>query len=519
MAVNFSVNNISMERLEVGCYTISILNTLYQDVNITSPVGSDMGWSCSDFPPDAVGFLPMDPFGMNMASLIGNSGDYWMDCFDSDAMLPLDPFGMSLETVVASLIEDFTATYGCCERNTNQLEDTGDYFDADNCSSSDDIFEIQSTLSAILAGLIEDFQDVSVTDVTDDRVVFDYWLDDTLSEEYTMVDCVLPSDPFDMESEYTSTAETSVVDVSEDLMNTSDYASSDANSSLSDWDIEGEATELMMGIGHFFDSSDSEVVCHRRKLGEGFLHEGLFYALGYMGIRDLLSVEMVCKSLRTAIIDDPLLWKCIKINSDLHEKITDDALLRLTQRAQGSLHCLSLVGCTKITDDGLKRILVGNPKLVKLCVPSCVKLSIGGIISNLQDFKISAISGIKHLKLGRLFNVSDEQYEELRSLLGVGPIQELTAKPRYFHIARRFLECDDDRRLDIEMCLVCKKYKITYDCTLESCKEKLSETCRACGQCIRRCAQCGGCIRDGIFKETFSLDSLCRRCWKNQTIW
>ena len=85
-----------------------------------------------------------------------------------------------------------------------------------------------------------------------------------------------------------------------------------------------------------------------------------------MCLSDLLVVERVCKSLHSTVRGDPLLWRSIHVDQPLNERITDDVLLQLTNRAQGHLQCLSLVECTRITDDGLKRILEGNPKLTKV---------------------------------------------------------------------------------------------------------------------------------------------------------
>lgn len=95
-------------------------------------------------------------------------------------------------------------------------------------------------------------------------------------------------------------------------------------------------------------------------------HPAIGFALGHLGVRDLLSVERVCRSLNSAVRGDPLLWKSIHIDQPINEKITDDALLQLTRRAQGNLQCLSLMDCTRITDDGLKRVLESNPKLTKV---------------------------------------------------------------------------------------------------------------------------------------------------------
>ncbi|PPD90299.1 hypothetical protein GOBAR_DD12752 [Gossypium barbadense] len=79
--------------------------------------------------------------------------------------------------------------------------------------------------------------------------------------------------------------------------------------------------------------------CEVRAEGhEGTPNEALILALGYLGVRDLFLIE---------------------------NKITDDVLLQITGRGQGSLQCLSLVDCQRITDEGLKRVVENNPKLIK----------------------------------------------------------------------------------------------------------------------------------------------------------
>ena len=100
----------------------------------------------------------------------------------------------------------------------------------------------------------------------------------------------------------------------------------------------------------------------------GAPHGALNFALGYLGLRDLLVVETVCRSLHSTVRGDPLLWRSLHIDQPLNEKITDEVLLQLTNRAQGSLQCLSLVECPRITDDGLKRVLDSNPRLAKVSV-------------------------------------------------------------------------------------------------------------------------------------------------------
>lgn len=95
-------------------------------------------------------------------------------------------------------------------------------------------------------------------------------------------------------------------------------------------------------------------------------HPALSFCLSYLGLPDLLVVEGVCKYLQSTVRGDPLLWRSIHIDQPLNERITDDVLLELTNRAQGNLQCLSLVECTRITDEGLKRVLLANPKLIKV---------------------------------------------------------------------------------------------------------------------------------------------------------
>lgn len=85
-----------------------------------------------------------------------------------------------------------------------------------------------------------------------------------------------------------------------------------------------------------------------------------------LGVTDLLSIERVCKSLRNAVQKDPYIWTSIHIGVPLSSKITDEDLLRLTDRAQGKLRCLSLMKCLKISKDGLKQVLERNLELTKV---------------------------------------------------------------------------------------------------------------------------------------------------------
>lgn len=114
------------------------------------------------------------------------------------------------------------------------------------------------------------------------------------------------------------------------------------------------------------ESSDR---CTTSDAGENaHVHPAFGFCLYHLGVKDLLSASMVCKSLHATVCDDSLLWKHIHICQPLNEKITDEALLQLTERAQGTMQCLRLVDCSRVTDDCLKRVLERNPQVVKVSI-------------------------------------------------------------------------------------------------------------------------------------------------------
>ncbi|GAV80363.1 hypothetical protein CFOL_v3_23824 [Cephalotus follicularis] len=252
----------------------------------------------------------------------------------------------------------------------------------------------------------------------------------------------------------------------------------------------------------------------------GAPHAAFVFALGYLGVRDLLVVERVCRSLHSTVQSDPLLWRSVHIDQPLNEKITDDALLQLSSRAQGNLQCLSLVECPRITDDGLKRVLDNNPRLTKLSVPGCTRLSIEGIVSSLKAFKSMGTQGVKHLRIGGLYGVTQNYFEELKFLLGTDSFMQNAHKPHFYNKGKLYLSCEDDRAIDIETCPRCQNLRLVYDCPAEGCqgKELATRVCRACTLCISRCVQCGRCINDSAYEETFCLELLCSDCWKQQCL-
>ncbi|XP_020229794.1 F-box protein SKIP14 [Cajanus cajan] len=246
-------------------------------------------------------------------------------------------------------------------------------------------------------------------------------------------------------------------------------------------------------------------------------HLALSFSLGYLGLSDLLAVERACKSLHSTVRGDPLLWRTIHVDQPLNERITDDVLLQLTNRAEGNLQCLSLVECTRITDDGLKRVLEGNPKLIKLSVPGCTRLSIDGIVGILKAFNSVDTQGVKHLHIGGLYGVTQKHFEELKHLLGAdSQLRQHSHKPHYYRRGNFYLPCNDNRTIDIEVCPRCQNLRLVYDCPAESCQrvEHTTQVCRACTLCIPRCSQCGRCINDSEYEETFCLELLCSSCSK-----
>ncbi|KAK7271139.1 hypothetical protein RJT34_26787 [Clitoria ternatea] len=250
----------------------------------------------------------------------------------------------------------------------------------------------------------------------------------------------------------------------------------------------------------------------------GVPHDALFFVLGYLGVRDLLSVEWVCRSLRDAVRGDTLLWRTVHIDQPLNERITDDMLVKLTNRAQGTLQCLILVNCFRITDSGLGRVLQSNPRLMKLSVPDCIKLTIEGILFNLKALKSSGTTGIKHLRIGGVGvrHVTEEQFEELKELLDASSyLQQGDQKPQFYGGGYSPTICEDGRAIDIEVCPRCQKLRPVYDCPAESCQQKdqAAQLCRGCTICIARCINCGRCIKDFDYEETFCLEFLCLDCW------
>ncbi|KAG6382717.1 hypothetical protein SASPL_157577 [Salvia splendens] len=83
------------------------------------------------------------------------------------------------------------------------------------------------------------------------------------------------------------------------------------------------------------------------------------------GLRELLSIERVCRSLRDAVQKDPYLWRRIFIPEPISNRISNEDLLRLTDRAKGKLRKLTLITCCNNITDGVKQVLERNLELTE----------------------------------------------------------------------------------------------------------------------------------------------------------
>ncbi|XP_052195632.1 F-box protein SKIP14 [Diospyros lotus] len=390
---------------------------------------------------------------------------------DIIALLPSDPFGMDLSatfTAIKGWFEDFESDFGF-----NSLGFGADRVEVE--TGEDGLF---TGINLLWNGDFNFHEEVDYSENQEESFGLDEEMWAGFYDDGLLLDGKVE------------------VEIEELLGNTYEKYSLSSNS----------ANELQGSSENHLSSSDG-----------GAPNDALFFALGYLGMRDLLSVEMVCKSLRDAVQNDPLLWRSIHISQPLSDKITDDSLFQLASRAQGTLQCLSLVKCPQITDAGLTRVLDSNPGLRKLSVPGCLRLSVGGILGNLKSLKLSGKFGVKQLRISGLYGITDKQFEELKLLLGADNHRQLSGhKPRFYHGGQAYLTCDDDRAIDVEACPRCQKLRQVYDCPAESCqgKRQSPQLCRACIFCIARCVHCGRCIDGCDYEETFCLDLLCLDCVK-----
>ncbi|CAF1715584.1 hypothetical protein HID58_084266 [Brassica napus] len=252
-------------------------------------------------------------------------------------------------------------------------------------------------------------------------------------------------------------------------------------------------------------------------------HSAFDLVLPYLEMRDAFAVESVCRSLRDSVRKESCLWTTVDLSDDslLKYRVTDDSLLKLTRRAQGRLRCLNLGGCVGITDDGLMQVLASNPRLSKLSVSGCHRLSTVGLLSTLRDLRSSNQLGVKSLVTGGALYFTREQFNELNLLLGAdGEAGSKSRRRRLYTSCRSDFSLDDDRGTDLEICPWCEKPSLVFDCASETCPLKdhpcPKQSCRACVVCIERCHDCGSCLNDCEHKP-FCFAFSCVICYKKRS--
>ncbi|CAG7859855.1 unnamed protein product [Brassica rapa] len=251
-------------------------------------------------------------------------------------------------------------------------------------------------------------------------------------------------------------------------------------------------------------------------------HSAFDLVIPYLEMRDTFAVESVCRSLRDSVRKESCFWRTVDLSDSLLKyRVTDDSLLKLTRRAQGHLRCLNLGGCVSITDDGLMQVLASNPRLTKLSVSGCHRLSTVGLLSILRDLRSSNQLGLKSLTTGGALYFTKEQFKELKLLLGAdGEARSKSRRRRLYTSCRSDFSLDDERGTDIEICPWCEKPSLVFDCASETCPLKdhpcPKQSCRACVVCIERCHDCGSCLNDCEHKP-FCFAFSCVICYKKRS--
>ncbi|CAN4082323.1 unnamed protein product [Withania somnifera] len=375
-------------------------------------------------------------------------------------LLPQDPFDMDISTKITAI--------------TGWLEDINKDFGLNNLGFVTDEIEVDAQLFAelniVLNGAMRIHQDVGVQKIGENSYVSEIDIGEGFHDSFACMD-----------------VET------KDIINSSYWVFRDA-----------AAHEDQSGMN---DDRDAD---------GGAPSDALYLALSYLGLRDLLSIERVCRALRDVVRSDPLLWRNIHVDNPLSNKITDDILIKLTDRAQGRLHSLSLVLCPRITDSSLNCVLERNPNLKKLNVPGCGRLTADGILWKLKFLKSAGKPRLKYLGIDGLFGMTHQHFEEFKVLLGVDSSKlPPTRKPLFFPGDQFSVSSDDDHAIDIELCPKCQQLRVVYDCPSESCQKKKStaQLCRACTICIERCIICGQCLNNCEYEELFTFDLRCLDCY------
>ncbi|CAD6265425.1 unnamed protein product [Miscanthus lutarioriparius] len=245
-------------------------------------------------------------------------------------------------------------------------------------------------------------------------------------------------------------------------------------------------------------------------------HAALLLTLGYMRLRELLACARACRGLREAVAGDPLLWLRLVVEPPLSHRITDEALLALTDRAQGRLRSLHLLGCPRVSDAGLLRIVERNPDVTELFVPRCTGLTADGLVKIIH-FLHGHKGNLSRVRLHGICKMTNHHLDVIKSLVCRGSQQQDAQALYYNHRVHEVLNTDDGRPIDVDVCPLCRNVRLVFDCTRKNCREVKDgrSQCRACFFCVARCETCGGCIDLEELGESglACSDFLCMDCW------
>ncbi|KAF3324178.1 F-box protein SKIP28-like protein [Carex littledalei] len=249
-------------------------------------------------------------------------------------------------------------------------------------------------------------------------------------------------------------------------------------------------------------------------------HGALFLVLHYLQVRELLAFQSVSRIFCDTISNDPSLWREITVQSPLSSKLTDEALLAITSRAEGTLRSLTLFSCLKISDAGLLTVVEQNPGITKLFVPGCICLTADGmveVVKRLHERK-GNVNQLR-LRLRGLCNIEKDHLDVLNSFLCKDGLLSKSLMPSFYgsNHSSGSINSDDGRPIDVDMCPMCRTVRLVFDCTRDECRrmERRWIECRGCFFCIARCEDCGGCIdpENMCHAESACNHLLCIDCW------
>ncbi|XP_017406968.1 F-box protein SKIP28 isoform X2 [Vigna angularis] len=160
-------------------------------------------------------------------------------------------------------------------------------------------------------------------------------------------------------------------------------------------------------------------------------HEGLFLVLTYLPVYEVVLMSQVCTSLRDAVNNDILPWLNVTVEWPLNWRLNDEILFKVASKANGSLKTLTLISCTRVTDDGLQRVVEQNPLINKLRIPGCTGITPEGVLRAVKTL-CQKSNCLKTLSINGIYNVQKDHLDMLiMNLRKNQPTEE--QQPVYYH--------------------------------------------------------------------------------------